>query len=132
MSAKTPNSLSSAGLPAEVLSELEGTLRAEIARLEAELRLAEDDLAGLIADSGDGAGDDQVDSGTKVFERDHELYVSANTRELLEQSRLALSKLEAGTYGVCESCGNLIASGRLRAFPRATLCIECKQREERR
>lgn len=89
-------------------------------------------MAGLIADSGDGAGDDQADTGSKTFEREHEMSVTANTRELLDQSLKALARLDGGTYGVCESCGGLIGKGRLRAFPRATLCIECKQREERR
>lgn len=114
------------------LDEISALLRADVARLEEELRAAQDDLAGLIADSGDGAGDDQADSGSKAFERDHELLVSENTRELLEQTKHALERVVAGTYGMCENCGNPIGSARLHAFPRATLCIECKQREERR
>ena len=94
--------------------------------------MGEADLAGLIADSGDGAGDDQADAGAKTFEREHEMSVNANTREMLEQAVRAQRRLEAGTYGICESCGGPIAAGRLRAFPRATLCIACKQAEERR
>lgn len=132
MPAKTPSPRTAPRLSPDELAELEAALRADVARLEAELQSSEDDLAGLIADSADGAGDDQVDSGTKVFERDHELSVSANTRDLLEQSRHALEKMAVGAYGICESCGEPISSGRLHAFPRATLCIECKQREERR
>ncbi|MBN9325656.1 MAG: TraR/DksA family transcriptional regulator, partial [Cellulomonas sp.] len=41
-------------------------------------------------------------------------------------------RIAAGTYGACESCGKPIGKARLQAFPRATLCVECKQREERR
>src|SRR5664280_2830893 len=41
-------------------------------------------------------------------------------------------QVDAGTYGACESCGRPIAKARLQAFPRATLCVSCKQREERR
>ena len=37
-----------------------------------------------------------------------------------------------GNYGICESCGQPIGKGRLQVFPRATLCVTCKQREERR
>ena len=44
----------------------------------------------------------------------------------------ALERLETGTYGNCESCGQPIGKARLQAFPRATLCVSCKQREERR
>ena len=54
----------------------------------------------------------------------------------IEQGRLAdnraLARIADGTYGVCESCGKPIGKRRLMAFPRATMCMECKQREERR
>ena len=51
---------------------------------------------------------------------------------LLDQSKLALRHIELGTYGSCDNCGQPIGKGRLQAFPRATLCVKCKQREERR
>jgi len=78
------------------------------------------------------AGDDEADASSKLFEREHELALSNNTRELLEQTEHALDRIEAGTYGVCESCGKPIGKARLQAFPRATLCVACKQRQERR
>ena len=71
-------------------------------------------------------------SSSKLFEREHELALTNNTRELLEQTEHALARIEAGTYGVCESCGKPIGKARLQAFPRATLCVACKQRQERR
>jgi DnaK suppressor protein len=49
-----------------------------------------------------------------------------------DQVVLALRMLETGDYGYCTNCGRPIGKLRLRAFPRATLCLECKQREERR
>ena len=55
-----------------------------------------------------------------------------NAREMLAQIERALERIDDGTYGVCESCGNPIGKMRLQAFPRATLCMACKQREERR
>ena len=94
--------------------------------------MGEVDMADLIADSGDGAGDDQADAGSKTLEREQEMSVNANARDLLDQSTHALRRLEAGTYGICEACGTVIPAARLRAFPRATLCIACKQAEERR
>ncbi|WKV16539.1 TraR/DksA C4-type zinc finger protein [Janibacter limosus] len=44
----------------------------------------------------------------------------------------ALARLEDGTYGTCESCGNPIGKLRLQAYPRATLCMTCKSQQERR
>ena len=48
------------------------------------------------------------------------------------QAERALQRIDNGTYGVCESCGQPIGKARLQAFPRATLCVSCKQKEERR
>lgn len=92
----------------------------------------ESELTGLMRDAGDGAGHDQADMGATSFERDHELTVLSNERDKLAQIERALQRIEDGTYGVCESCGNPIGKMRLMAFPRATLCMTCKQREERR
>ncbi len=58
--------------------------------------------------------------------------LTRNARELLAQNERALARMANGTYGICESCGNPIGKARLQAFPRATLCVQCKQREERR
>jgi RNA polymerase-binding protein DksA len=116
-------------------AELDGfraALEDDIMRLREELNMGAADMADLLADSGDGAGDDQADAGSKTLEREQEMSVNANARDLLEQSTHALRRLEAGTYGICESCGSVIPAARLRAFPRATLCIACKQAEERR
>ncbi|MCL2090139.1 MAG: TraR/DksA family transcriptional regulator [Micrococcales bacterium] len=117
--------------PAEV-EGLTTDLQAEVARLTAELEVADADLTELLRNSGDGAGDDQADSGSSALEREQELTLVNNTRDLLLQSERALDRITAGTYGVCESCGNAIGKARLLAFPRALLCVECKQREERR
>jgi DnaK suppressor protein len=43
----------------------------------------------------------------------------------------ALAKIEAGTFGICETCGQSIAEERLAAIPYARQCIDCKRREER-
>ena len=124
-----------APVPTWTDAELDGfrtALGTDIQRLREELNMGEADMADLLADSSDGAGDDQADAGAKTLEREQEMSVNANARDLLEQSTHALRRLEAGTYGVCESCGAVIPAARLRAFPRATLCIACKQAEERR
>jgi len=114
------------------VTELADELVAERDRLEAELTTADAELSDLLRHSGDGAGDDQADSGSSALEREHELTLVNNTRDLRDQTRHALDRITTGTFGVCESCGNPIGKARLQAFPRATLCVECKQREERR
>jgi RNA polymerase-binding protein DksA len=117
--------------PAE-LAEQTTVLQSDRNRLIAEIAEADRELANLLADSADSSGDDTADSGGKTFDREHELSLANNTRELLEQVERALARIEDGTYGSCEACGNPIGKARLQAFPRATLCVPCKQREERR
>jgi RNA polymerase-binding protein DksA len=112
----------------EVISDLNDD-RARVIRTLAD---QEEDLAGLMRDAGDGAGHDQADMGATSFERDQELTLLNNEREKLAQIDRALARIADGTYGICESCGNPIGKGRSMAFPRATLCLTCKQREERR
>ncbi|KND38709.1 DNA-binding protein [Streptomyces acidiscabies] len=117
--------------PDEV-AEARAELMSEVMRLRSEIDASEGALAGLMRDSGDGAGDDQADTGTKNITREHEMALTANAREMLEQSERALERLDAGTYGLCESCGEAIGKARMQAFPRATLCVSCKQKQERR
>jgi DnaK suppressor protein len=80
----------------------------------------------------DSAGDDQADTGTKTFEREQEISLANNILERITQVERALERLDEGSYGWCERCGNQIPVERLAAFPSATLCITCKQLEERR
>ncbi|MFI5618456.1 TraR/DksA family transcriptional regulator [Streptomyces sp. NPDC051567] len=107
-------------------------LTREVLRLRDELEASEVAISGLMRDSGDGAGDDQADTGTKNITRESELALAANASSMLEQTERALERLEAGTYGLCENCGKPIGKARMQAFPRATLCVDCKQRQERR
>ncbi|MFC0597095.1 TraR/DksA family transcriptional regulator [Streptomyces palmae] len=117
--------------PAEV-AEARGGLEQDAQRLRTEILSAETAISGLMRDSGDGAGDDQADTGTKNITREHELALASSARERLLQTERALERLDAGTYGLCENCGRAIGKARMQAFPRATLCVECKQRQERR
>ncbi|MFG2140649.1 TraR/DksA family transcriptional regulator [Streptomyces sp. NPDC048650] len=117
--------------PQEV-DEARADLMEEVGRLRAEIVASEDAIAGLMRDSGDGAGDDEADTGSKNITREHELALASNAREMLQQTERALGRLDAGTYGLCENCGKAIGKARMQAFPRATLCVECKQKQERR
>jgi DnaK suppressor protein len=80
----------------------------------------------------DRDGDDEVDAGAKTSEREQQLSVVATIRERLTQVQRAMERLDAGGYGLCESCHRPITPARLEAFPSATSCVECKRADERR
>jgi DnaK suppressor protein len=108
------------------------TLEEEATGLRADIANAESQVAARLDNGLSDAGDDEADVGVKTFERDHEWAMASNARNLLEQTEKVLARIDAGSYGVCESCGQPIGKARLMAFPRAVLCVSCKQREERR
>ncbi len=116
----------------EEVEEVRAELLAEIARMEKAIEVAEAGLADLFDDGGDGAGRDPADVGSSNFERDQEMSLAQNAREMHEQALAAYRLFESGHYGTCESCGEPIGKDRLQVFPRATMCVACKQREERR
>ncbi|WP_369405986.1 TraR/DksA family transcriptional regulator [Streptacidiphilus carbonis] len=114
------------------VAELRQELETEAAGLSAEIAASEEAVSGLMRDSGDGAGDDQVDAGTKNISREHEMSLAANARDMLAQTERALARLNGTGFGLCESCGEPIGKARVQAFPRATLCVQCKSKQERR
>lgn len=117
---------------ADEVSEIIDTLESDVQRMGTALAKAENDLADLMKQGNDGAGMDTIDVGSSQFERDQEISVTRNARAVYDQSKLALQLLDEGTWGTCESCGEPIGKARLQAFPRATMCVKCKQRQERR
>lgn len=114
------------------LEEVRSDLVTEIQRLQVQIEISAQELVGLLRDGSDGAGRDPADVGSTNFERDHEMSLANNAKVMLDQSVLALRHIALGTYGRCDNCGEPVGKGRLQAFPRATLCVSCKQREERR
>ena len=117
---------------ASELKAIRSEIAKDLVRLKAELKEVESEMDDLIAASGVGAGDDQADAGTKTFEREHEMSLVYNARDMVLQTERALERIDTKTYGRCEDCGNAIGKARLQVFPRATLCMVCKQKEERR
>ena len=113
------------------LSEVRTELEAELRRLTQELELAEQDLLELVSSSIDSQGD-EADAGSFSSERQHEMTLAENSRALLVQTTTALGRITDGTYGQCEVCSEPVGKMRLQAFPRATLCMPCKQHQERR
>lgn len=92
-----------------------------------------DDTSRSMEDAIDEDGNDShmADSASETLDREMELTLEDNAEHLLESIDAALARIDAGTYGNCERCGQPIAPDRLEALPWATKCIECKRLEER-
>ncbi len=113
--------------------EIRVALVTRLTELQAEYDHALSDITELSRERlADSAGDDQADTGTKTFEREQEITLANNLLERITQVERAIERLGSGNYGWCERCGNQIPVERLAAFPSATLCVSCKQLEERR
>ncbi len=104
----------------------------DLAELQREYERSVEEFNDLQLRNSDGAGDDQADAGSRTFDREQDLSIAANRLDLISQLTHAIARVDRGTYGRCEVCGNPIPRVRLEAFPMATLDVECKQREERR
>jgi RNA polymerase-binding transcription factor DksA len=71
-----------------------------------------------------------ADLGSDSFEQSLSLALLESESSALREIGLALERMDQGTYGSCEECGNSIGKARLRALPQATLCRACKCLEE--
>ena len=78
-----------------------------------------------------GFDEEYADAGSATFEREKDLSLVNNLRDLLEKIEKAMSKIDEGTYGLCDRCGKPIEKARLKALPYANLCLKDKQAEER-
>lgn len=94
---------------------------------QAESLQAEADSLTQDREPGDVQFDEESGEGdTLAVERERDLTLSAQAREAVEQIDVALAKIRAGTYGLCENCGATIPEERLEALPHAALCVTCK------
>lgn len=75
--------------------------------------------------------EDYAASGTTTFERERDLSLSENVKDILKRVNEALERIDNGTFGVCQMCSLNIPEERLKALPYANLCISCKQKEEK-
>jgi DnaK suppressor protein len=73
-----------------------------------------------------------ADQGSATFERELDMTLEENLRQLLADVRAALGRIKAGTYGLCERCSAEILPERMEAVPTASLCITCKSADEHR
>jgi DnaK suppressor protein len=87
-----------------------------------------DDTGELVSGSAD---QHMADTGTETVDREIDYTLEESDGRLLAAIDDALARIEAGTYGICVNCGAQIAPERLEAMPWATLCIDCKRKEER-
>ena len=121
-------------LDKKALAQVRKTLqdqRADLLRQQSELE--EDSFDSTQSDMTGEAGFDEdfADAGTATFDRERDLSIRNNIRDLVEQITRAIGRIDDGTYGTCERCGRPIDAARLRALPHALLCMDCKRREER-
>jgi len=122
-------------LTTEEIDELRQRLESERAELAAQLTTIEDQaFAATQSDmSGDvGVDDESADAGTATFEREKELSIEQNVRDLIQKIDRALKRIEDGTYGICEVCGKPIEKARIKALPYVDLCIKDAQARSRR
>ena len=106
-------------------------------RLIAEERYLLSEIAGQIAeleDATEASGEERAsapeDAGLAIFEHEKTLAVEGAFEDMLTEVRHALHKINTGSYGICDSCGQPITVDRLEARPQASLCVPCKTQEE--
>jgi len=127
--------MATAKLTKKELDEFEARLRDERTELSEQLTTIEDQtFATTQSDlSGDvGVDDESADAGTATFEREKELSIEQNVRDLLQKIDRALKRIDAGTFGICEQCGKPIEKARIKALPYVDLCIKDAQAQSRR
>jgi DnaK suppressor protein len=116
------------------LDAIRAELRQELVALQRQqTELEEDSFEGTQSDmTGEvGLDEDFADAGTATFDRERDLSIRNNIRDLIDQITRAIGRIDDGSYGTCERCGKPIDAARLKALPHALLCMDCKRREER-
>ena len=127
-----------AGKTTYTKKELDGLrqrLLEERAELEEQLTTIEEtsfstsqsDLSGEVS-----FDEENADAGTFTFERERDLSIENNVRDLMGKIDRALARMDDGTYGICSRCGKPIEKARLKALPYADLCIKDAQAQSRR
>ncbi|MDD2558690.1 MAG: RNA polymerase-binding protein DksA [Desulfuromonadaceae bacterium] len=113
----------------------------EKAKAEAFKVILEEQLETLLRDAGKTVAEmtdekenfpDPTDRASMESDRNFELRIRDRERRLIGKIREAIKRIEDGEFGICESCEEEISESRLRARPVATLCIDCKEEQERR
>jgi RNA polymerase-binding protein DksA len=127
--------MAEAKLTKKELDELRERLTVERQELQEQLTtIDESTFATTQSDlSGDvGLDDESADAGTATFEREKDLSIEHNVRDLIQKIDRALLRIDDGTYGLCARCGRPIEKARIKALPYVDLCIKDARAQARR
>jgi DnaK suppressor protein len=109
------------------LLEEKGELETQLNEIEeSTFANTQSDISGEV-----GLGEEYADAGSATFERERDLSIENNVRDLLKKIARALERIDAGTFGICERCQKPIEKARIKALPYAGLCIKDAQAEAR-
>ena len=97
-------------------------------RLEELLSQADNTVSGMTAQKENFP--DPTDRASLEADRNFMLRIRDREHKLIKKIKKALDRIENGTFGVCDSCGEDISIKRLKARPVTTQCIDCKTKEE--
>lgn len=106
-----------------------GYFRGVLVQILHELLKESDKATRVTVDTKETEGD-FTDQASSESDRVLSFRIEERKGKLLNKVKDALRRLDNGTFGLCEECGGKIAEKRLKARPTATLCIECKEKEE--
>ena len=119
--------------------------RSILVQLGARLQGDVEQLTDGALDGGGASGDSKspthiAELGTEAYEQEFALNLVENEREVLADIVVALKKIDAGTFGICENCReegrppsrSMILKSRLRAIPYAKNCVNCERKREER
>ena len=110
-----------------VLQGLRARLRGDLNQMTDEaLRLSQAESSGNLSN----VPLHMADVGTENYDQEFTLGLIENEQATLEQVQTALSRLDAGKFGLCEECGEPIAKTRLQALPYTKHCIQCARKLE--
>ena len=97
-------------------------------RLEELLSQADNTVSGMTAQKENFP--DPTDRASLEADRNFMLRIRDREHKLIKKIKSALDRIENGTFGVCDTCGEDISIKRLKARPVTTQCIDCKTKEE--
>ena len=121
-------------MEAKDLESMRAKLLEERERIVTDLQSLEEQTASTPKDaSGDlsGYSSHMADMGSDSMEREKAFLFASVKRRRLDELESALLRIEAGTFGACEDCGKPIPAKRLERMPGATLCVSCKEKQEK-
>ena len=116
-------------LKSRQLASLRGQLEGDRARTGMLIDTVTDEMGAFVSARRDTSTDDEHDpeGPTLAFERSQTSAILSQSQQHLAEIDAALTRMDEGRYGLCKSCGNEIALGRLQVRPQAALCISCAE-----